>query len=221
VQLLKVYANCLPTAHYNFLRAFCEHLGTVEAGNNYMTFGSFALVLGGNFFKPTSSATDLGAFQALAHQLFQHWRYIFANGPFENHDTYLIACRDIQLEKATIPRGQRLRALRPIDGDQWTVEVIGQPMTVHATDVVQTSDDDDRPTFWIHVGGGRDSDPEVGCLEPSNINDSDAQTLRTDVETDLEQLADITRQIDAATSAPDDTEKIRNLIAMSRLLAKF
>jgi hypothetical protein len=221
VQLLKVYTNCLPTAHYNFLKAFCEHLDTVAAGDNRMNLANFALVLGGNFFKPTGSVPDMTAFQVIAHQLFHHWRYVFANGPFENQETYLMACREIRLDKATISRGQRLRALKPLTGDEWTVDIIGQPMTVNARDVAQMPADNEPPTFWIQVGGSRGPTAEVGCLEPSDLTGEDVEALRRDVERDLKELARVERQIKAAMSRIDEAERVRNLVVVSRLLAKF
>jgi hypothetical protein len=192
LDLLKIAVACLPTLHHEFLRTFCEHLAYVEAGDNQMTFGSFALVMGGNFFRPTPGGDvihEMVQYQEVMRLVFQHWRYIFLNEPLVMEQKYATLKADVQLVKTIVRAGERLRVLEAVGSDQVRLEYNGQPLVALATDIEPVPDDDSPPAFWNLIGEARSDFLNPQLLDPDAMGAEDAARLEACVQQDLAEIA--------------------------------
>jgi hypothetical protein len=108
VRALKLCLHSLPTPAYDLLKAFAEHIAFVLTGPNEMTPNAVAICVGQNFFKSLPDGDvikDTAAFQAFAKRLFEVWRFIFLNEPYEAEDLYVKARTDINVKGTQILKG--------------------------------------------------------------------------------------------------------------------
>jgi hypothetical protein len=198
VHFLKLALCALPTPHYEFLKAFCEHLAYVEAGDNQMTFGSFALVLGGNFFRTTAGGDvirEMTLYQEVFHLVFTHWRYLFFNEPLVMADRYATLKVDVKLPKAVVRAGERLRVIEPVGDDSVRLEYSGQPTVVANADVEMVPDDDVPPAFWNLIGEQRSEFLSPRLLDPDEMELEDAARIEAQIEEDLAEIAKVNKML--------------------------
>jgi len=223
LQLLKALVLCLPTAHFNFLRAFCEHLAAVVTGDNQMNFGNLSLVLGGNFFRGRSAdvISETGLFQNVALSIFQYWEYIFLNTPLVLGCSHVLTLNDIRTPKSVIGKGQRLKVVSVSDGgDEYVVDYAGSTVTISAADVKMLEDSDEKPGFWVSVPGSADA-ARGGFLEPTDILEEDAGALVAAIRRDLDELRPVEGDLESALTDRDEEMRDRELARIARSLAKF
>jgi hypothetical protein len=224
LQLLKVLVTCLPTSHYDFLKAFCEHMAVITTGDNHMNYGSLALVLGANFFRGSSSGSDvvgeMSLFQNIAYAIFQNWRYIFFNDPLVIREEYVLTLQEIRSPQSFICKGQRLKVLALKGDTELTADYCGTTVTIQRANVKKMDVENKPPDFWVWV-----SDPLVSAtstfLEPSDLSADSVETLRERIRADLVELAAVERDLETALRGRDDHTRTEELNRIARILSKF
>jgi hypothetical protein len=224
LQLLKVLITCLPTSHYDFLKAFCAHLAVITTGDNHMNYGSLALVLGGNFFRGSSCGSDMvgemGLFQNIAQEIFQNWRYVFFNDPLVIRDEYVLTLQEVRTPQSLLSKGQRLKMVATRGDTELTADYCGTPVTLQLANVKKVVADNVPPDFWVWVKDPLDSTIAT-FLEPSDLTADSAQALREKVQGDLAELAVIERDLETALRKREDDGRMEELNRIARNLSKF
>jgi hypothetical protein len=225
IQLLKILVTCLPTAHYELLKAFCVHAEEIIRAENQMGLSNIALVLGGNFFRTVEQGAavinETTLFQNLASLIFQHWRFIFLNEPLVVNDRYVITKRDVPLPKCVVPAGHRMKFIDNISETEVKLEYSGLPTTLALEDVEFVDDDDQPPVFWKIIGEAQNETWFAQLLEPGEVPEKSLDKLKAAVRADQRLVDAAETEIKGLEAIADAEEKATTVKRLLQVLAQF